>query len=34
MVDTQHREAFTGKFAALPDNDWGEPEQNKGKDCE
>jgi hypothetical protein len=32
-VDTS-RETFTGKFADLPDNDWGKPEHHKGKDCE
>ena len=30
-VDTSQRQAFTGKFADLPDNDWGEPEDPKGK---
>jgi hypothetical protein len=30
-VDTSQRQAFTGKFADLPDNDWGEPEDPKGR---
>jgi hypothetical protein len=34
MVDTSQDQAFTGKFFVLPDNGWGEPEQNKRKDCE
>jgi hypothetical protein len=30
-VDTSQRQAFTGKFSDLPDNEWGEPEDPKGK---
>jgi hypothetical protein len=30
-VDTSQRQAFTGKFADLPNNDWGEPENPNGK---
>jgi hypothetical protein len=33
-VDTHRQETFTGQFADLPDNGWGKPEQNKGKNCE
>jgi hypothetical protein len=34
-VDASQHQTFTGRnFAALPDNKWGDPEQNKGKDCE
>jgi hypothetical protein len=33
-VDSSQHQTFSGKFAVLPDNGWGEPEQNKGKDCE